>query len=100
MHHIGFHIRLIVNEFIRQLKISDLVMVFKFKIRRDHNLMLGQETAGLFAVAGGCFGFRPVILVHIKSNTFMDGSIFLRQIVVVLIIRIEIFPVSYTHLDV
>ena len=41
--------------------------------------MLGQETAGLFAVAGGCFGFRPVIFVYIKGNTFMDGSIFLRQ---------------------
>ena len=61
--------------------------------------MLGQETAGLFAVAGGCFGFRPVILVHIKSNTFMDGSIFLRQIVVVLIIRIEIFQLTTVDFD-
>ena len=61
--------------------------------------MLGQETAGLFAVTGSCFGFRPVILVHIKSNTFMDGSIFLRQIVVVLIIRIEIFQLTTVEFD-
>ena len=53
--------------------------------------MLGQETAGLFAVAGSRFGFRPVILVHIKGNALMNGSIFLRQIVVILIIWIEIF---------
>ena len=30
--------------------------------------MLGQETAGLFAVTGSCFGFRPVILVYIKGK--------------------------------
>ena len=61
--------------------------------------MLGQETAGLFAVTGSCFGFRPVILVYIKGNTFMNSSILLRQIVVILIIRIEIFQLTTVDFD-
>lgn len=61
--------------------------------------MLGQETAGLFAVAGGCFGFRPVIFVYIKGNTFMNSSILLWQIVVIFIIRIEIFQLTTVDFD-
>lgn len=54
-------------------------------------LVLGEEAALFSGVAGGGSCLDTVIFIHIGSDAFVEGGILCWKIVVILVVRVEIF---------
>ena len=52
--------------------------------------MLRKKYTGTLAIAVGSLSSGTEILINIKSNTLMNGFIFFREIVIILVITVKV----------
>ena len=56
-----------------------------------------EKPSRYFPVAGGSRGFLPAGGIRVDSHTFMDGFVFIGKIIIIFVIRVEIFQGSFKN---
>ena len=78
-------------------KVRCFFFVFLKKSGRKQFPVLRQEGSFFFGVTGRCFRLCAVFFLDIYRYTFVNRDIFHREVIIVFIIRIEIFQRTFVE---
>ena len=76
-------------------KIAGFILPVPIKDRMKPGGRLWKENAGFLYIAGISGSLFPISRIYAVGYTFVNGLIFFRQIIVILIIRIKIFQGAF-----
>ena len=77
--------------------VIDFGIEFAFKDREKIAVNAGEKQSLTPGIAGGCRRLFSMIFVHILGDALVDGHIFFRQIIVIVIIPIKILQLCLIH---